>query len=165
MRDVIFEKSTQSAAKYLKDLYGIFNSWYLAAAAYNMGETRLQGFIQKYKTNNFWALSEKKDFPRETKNYIPKLLAVLLIAKSPRIYGFTDIQPQSPHSYENIWLQGGTDLKKLSKSLGVSFKNFKKLNPAVLEDFIPGYVTQFKVRIPKGLKRKAHLHLAQISRQ
>ncbi|RME18581.1 MAG: murein transglycosylase [Bdellovibrio sp.] len=148
-----FQKSTLAAARYLADLYKMFRSWYLAAAAYNMGENRLKRLIRKYKTKNFWVLSRKRDFPTETKNYIPKLIAALLIAKAPRLYGFHHIRPHAPYRYEYFYAPGGTDLVNLSRFLGIPYKKIKRLNPELIHGFIPKYVSSHRIRIPKGYSK------------
>ena len=75
--------STEAAARYLRDLYLMFESWYLAASAYNGGEYRVLRAMEKAKSNNFWRLCQTHYLHRETKDYIPKLIAAALIAKKP----------------------------------------------------------------------------------
>jgi len=145
-----FIKSTQAAASYLSDLYKMFQSWYLTAAAYNMGERRLSKLIKRHKTDNFWVLSKKRDFPKETREYIPKLIAAVLISKAPRLYGFYGVKPKQPYSYEYFFVPGGTDLHKLSKYLKVNKKVLEKLNPELIHGFIPRFVSSHRIRIPKG---------------
>ena len=80
--------ATQAAAEYFKDLYKIFDSWYLSMAAYNVGEGRVLRAVKKYKTRDFWQLSKNKHaLPKETDNYVPKYIAAKLIAKNPDKYG------------------------------------------------------------------------------
>ena len=93
-----FSKSTIAAASYLGDLYKMFGSWYLTASAYNMGEGRLKRLIKKHKISNFWQLAQKENFPRETREYIPKIIAAMIIAKAPKLYGFKTINPMTPPS-------------------------------------------------------------------
>lgn len=145
-----FNKSTHAAASYLSDLYKMFGSWYLTASAYNMGENRLKRLIKKYNTKNFWVLSKKRDFPRETRDYIPKMIAAMLIAKAPKLYGFKGLKPQTPHSYEYFYAPGGTDLFALADHLGISRKRLKTLNPELVKGFIPSFVQNHKIRIPPG---------------
>jgi membrane-bound lytic murein transglycosylase D len=152
-RDII--KSTVAAAKYLHDLYRMFDSWYLAAAAYNMGEGRVKGLIKKYQTKNYWTLSKKKEFPKETEQYIPKLIAAMLIAKSPKLYGFRDLKPLSPRQYEVFKAPGGTDLENLSLYLGVERDTLALLNPEITQGFIPHQVDSHPLRIPVGRRAKA----------
>jgi membrane-bound lytic murein transglycosylase D len=145
-----FQKSTAAAARYLGDLYKLFGSWYLTAAAYNMGEGRLKRLIDKYKTNNYWVLAKKPDFPKETKDYIPKMLAAMLIAKVPNLYGFTGVIPKEPYRYEYFYVPGGTDLMNLATALGIEHSMLEKLNPELTRGFIPGTVKNHRIRIPSG---------------
>jgi LysM repeat protein len=89
-RDV--EKSTIAAVQYLKELNAMFGSWHLAAAAYNAGEAKIQRAIGKYKTKDFWELTEKKRkyLKPETKNYVPKLFAAAIICKNRKFFGFEE---------------------------------------------------------------------------
>ncbi len=145
-----FSKSTKAAASYLSDLYKMFNSWYLTAAAYNMGEGRMKKIIDQYQTNNFWVLSKKRDFPQETRDYIPKLIAAMLIAKNPQLYGFNRLQPMSPYRYEYFSAPGGTDLYQLARFLKINKEELKKLNPELVHGFIPSFINSHRIRIPKG---------------
>jgi membrane-bound lytic murein transglycosylase D len=145
-----FHKSTMAAAKYLGDLYKLFDSWYLTACGYNMGETRLRKLVKRHGTSNFWHLSKKKDFPKETREYIPKMLAAMLIAKSPELYGFKNLRPQKPHSYEYYYVPGGTDLILLAEALNLPHNQMKRLNPEIIQGFIPEFVKNHRIRIPKG---------------
>ncbi|MGP8051728.1 MAG: transglycosylase SLT domain-containing protein [Desulfobaccales bacterium] len=89
-------KSTRAAARYLRDLYRQFGSWYLAAASYNCGERRVEKELHKGNGENFWELSAGSCLPSETKNYVPQMIAATIIAKNPERYGFTDIPYQQP---------------------------------------------------------------------
>jgi len=84
-------KATIAAAKYLKRLYQDFESWELAAAAYNAGEGKISRAISRYKTENFWRLTRGRYLKRETKNYVPKIMALAIIGKNLRFFGFGDI--------------------------------------------------------------------------
>ncbi len=145
-----FQKSTHAASRYLTDLYKMFGSWYLTAAAYNMGEGRLRRLIKKHGTNNYWVLSKKPDFPEETRDYIPKMLAAMLIAKVPALYGFTDVVGKEPYRFEYFYVPGGTDLINLAAALGVEPSMLQKLNPELTKGFIPSSVKNHRIRIPTG---------------
>lgn len=149
-----FNKSTHAAASYLADLYKMFDSWYLTASAYNMGENRLKRLIKKHKTRNFWVLSKKRDFPKETRDYIPKIIAAILIAKAPKLYGFHNVSPKSPHTYVYFHVPGGTDLYQLADRLKIKRSIFKALNPELLKGFVPGFVKNHKIRIPPDYTRR-----------
>lgn len=84
-------KSAHAAAAYLKDLYGMFGDWYLALAAYNAGEGKIQRSLAKTKKDDFWSLASTKFLRPETRNYVPAILAATLIAKQPEKFGF-DVQ-------------------------------------------------------------------------
>jgi membrane-bound lytic murein transglycosylase D len=143
-------KSTDAAANYLAQLYNIFGSWYLAASAYNMGEGRLKGLIEKYKTKNYWVLSRQKQFPRETRDYIPKLMAVMLIAKAPKLYGFKDIRREKPQTYDTVFVPGGFDLKNFAQFIRDGDGTISYLNPELVLGFVPKNVKSHQIRIPTG---------------
>lgn len=145
-----YYKSTQAAIWYMTDLYKIFGSWYLVAASYNMGEARVKRLIEQYHTNNFWTLADMGLLSDETKNYVPKALAAMLIAKAPGLYGFRDIEYHLPESFEYYHIPGGTDLEKLAAHLGVSAKHLKELNPELIHGYVPRGVADHLIRIPKG---------------
>jgi len=90
------EKSTRAAAQYLIDLYKQFGSWYLAAASYNCGESRVQKELHKSNYKNFWELSANKCIPGETRNYVPQMIAATIIAKNPQKFGFGSVPYQPP---------------------------------------------------------------------
>ncbi|MCB0350990.1 MAG: lytic transglycosylase domain-containing protein [Bdellovibrionales bacterium] len=152
-KDIV--KSTLAAANYLNDLYKMFNSWYLAASAYNMGEGRVKRLVKKYNTTNYWVLSKKKDFPKETEQYIPKLIAAMLIAKAPKLYGFRDLNPMQPTNFDYIEAPGGTDLERLALYLGIDKEHLTQINPEITKGFIPQYIPSHKIRIPSGKQAKA----------
>jgi soluble lytic murein transglycosylase-like protein len=90
------EKSTRAAAHYLLDLYKQFGSWYLAAASYNCGERRVATELRKSNYKNFWQLSANKCIPGETRNYVPQMIAVTIIARNPGKFGFGNVPYQPP---------------------------------------------------------------------
>ncbi len=151
-RDLI--KSTWAASQYLKDLYGMFGHWYLALSAYNMGENRLKKLIRRHQDDNFWSLSKKRGFPKETKDYVPKFLAATLITKSPVHYGFKKpvTKKDSPYSYH--YVPGGTDLRQIAQRLNISRETLKQLNPELNFSFIPNDVRAHRIRVPKDFGHK-----------
>lgn len=145
-----FLKSTRGAIRYMTDLHRQFNSWYLVAASYNMGEYGVERLIKRYRTNNYWELADLGALPQETKHYVPKIIAAMLISKAPALYGFRDLDYQLPLSYDYFHAPGGTDLINLAKYLGVSEKYLKELNPELIKGFIPRNVASHRIRIPQG---------------
>ena len=113
-------KSTRAAIRYLRDLYQEFGSWYLVAASYNMGENGLRRQIQKHMTRDFWKLSQLGALPQETMDYVPKILAAMMISKSPALYDFTYLVRYEAMDYEVIQAPGGTELNQIADQLGVS---------------------------------------------
>ena len=146
------EKSTHAALMYLKDLYGSFGSWPLALAAYNAGEGKVRRTIRKYKTDDYWKISHKRSFSRETKNYIPKFVAALLIADNPARYGFADMEYVEPVKYDEVKLRYTTDLKVVARAAGVGLREIEKLNPALKRWFTPPNYTNYEIKIPYGRK-------------
>lgn len=147
-------KSTRAAIRYIKDLYSEFGSWYLVAASYNMGENGLRRQIRKHQTRDFWELSRKGALPQETIDYVPKILAVMIITKSPELYGFTNITRMVPLTYDLAVVPGGTELDDLADHLEVTRKSLRDLNAELLTASVPLSVSQHTIRIPKGSQRR-----------
>jgi membrane-bound lytic murein transglycosylase D len=145
------EKSTRAAAKYFKYLNSLFGSWYLSAAAYNTGENRIIRLIGRHQTKSFWAISKKGGFHIETKDYIPKLIATMLIAKAPNLYGFRNITPMKPETAEPFRVPGGTHLNIIADTLKLDRNDLRNLNPELLKGYVPSSVSGHYIRIPKGL--------------
>lgn len=143
-------KSTRAAIGYLKDLYSEFGSWYLVAASYNMGENGLRGRIKKYGTKDYWSLVKKGALPVETQEYVPKILAAMLISKAPNLYGFRDVEKLDAYDSEIISVPGGTDLDRVADLLGVTRKSLKDMNAQLLLGYIPRQVEKYPIRVPKG---------------
>ena len=145
-----FKKSTLAAIQYLKDLHREFGSWYLVAASYNMGENGLRKQIQRYHTRDFWALSQIGALPKETVDYVPKILAAMMIAKSPSLYGFRDLAQFEGLDYDLVMAPGGTDLKSLASQLGVTQKSLLDLNAELITGYVPSQINHHAIRVPKG---------------
>ncbi len=156
-----FDKSTIAAIKYFKYLHKEFKDWYLVMAAYNTGEGRVRRLIKKHKTKDFWELAEKKGLFNETKNYIPKMIAAMLIAKTPKLYGFRKYNKQQPIDTELFFMPGGTQLNLVADHLKITQKSIRDLNPELIRGYIPDSVTGHRVRIPKGAGRALRVFLAQ----
>lgn len=147
-RDI--KKSTLAAIKYLKDLHSEFGSWYLVAASYNMGENGLRKQIKKYRTTDYWELVKNGALPQETQDYVPKILAALMIAKAPNLYGFRGVETQYPLQYDIVWAPGGTDLDHLADYLSVTRKSLKDMNAELILGYIPKQAAGHHIRIPVG---------------
>jgi len=147
--------STRAAVEYFKDLYKLFGSWHLALSAYNAGEYRVNRSVLKHYNRNFWYLSSKRALPRETRNYVPKFIAAVRIAKNPAKYGFYDVKYQQPLNYNVISISKGLSLKKLSRQLDIPYKELKHLNPMYKGEYVPVYNKRTILRVP--------VHLSTIS--
>ena len=146
------EKSTLAAAKYLKDLHEKFSCWYLAAAGYNAGEQKIITAMKRYRTEDFWKLTKYRYLKRETKNYVPQMIAAALIAKDPERYGFTDVEYQEPLRYEKVKVPELTDLFLIAKACETSLEEIKDLNPELRRGVTPPNETEYEIKIPFGKK-------------
>ena len=146
------EKSTIAAAKYLNDLYDMFECWYLAAASYNAGEGKISRAMKRYRTEDFWELTKHRYLKRETKNYVPQMIAAALVAKDPERYGFTDIEYQEVLCYDKVAVPEVTDLGLIAKACEISLEEIRDLNPELLRGCTPPGISDYEVRIPCGKK-------------
>lgn len=148
-----FVASTEAAAQYLKALYHLFGSWYLAIASYNVGENRVKSLVMKHYTRDFWELARNKQLPRETVQYIPKFIAARMIAKHPEKYGFTDVEWAPPLDYQEIQYDKSVSLVTLSQRLGLNYEDLKGLNSGYKRGIIPKYGGEVTVRVPSTLNK------------
>jgi membrane-bound lytic murein transglycosylase D len=144
--------STQAASEYFKDLYGMFNSWYLSMAAYNVGEGRVLKVTRKYKTNDFWELvRNKRALPRETDDYVPKYIAAKLIAKNPDKYGFEGIDYMAPIEFDHVTVDQPVNLRVMAEKMNYNYEDFKALNPKYKGEIAPlDADKKLGLRIPAG---------------
>jgi len=140
-------KATQAAADYFKDLYIEFDDWYLAMAAYNSGEGRINRAIRLHQTRDFWQLNS---LPRETRNYVPTVLAAAIITRDPAKYGFKVSQNNSLE-YDEVIIESSADLNVLAKCAGISMKQLRKYNPEIRQFATPSN-QPYSLKIPKGSK-------------
>jgi membrane-bound lytic murein transglycosylase D len=144
------EKSTIAAARYLGDLYGMFTCWHLAAAGYNAGENKIVKAIKRYRTDDFWKLTKHQFLKRETKDYVPLMIAAAVVAKDPDQYGFTDVEYESPLKYEKAKVPALTDLSHVAKACETSLEEIKDLNPELRRGVTPPNETAYEIKIPFG---------------
>jgi len=142
------EKSTIAAAKYLKDLYEMFACWYLAAAGYNAGEYKIIRAMKRYRTEDFWTLTKHQYLKRETKNYVPLMIAAAVVAKDPEKYGFTGIEYEEPLRYEKVKVPELTDLSHIAKACEISLEEIKDLNPELRRGVTPPNEPEYEIKIP-----------------
>ena len=147
-------KATVAAARYLTKLYDDFGQWEVAAAAYNAGEGKLGRAIKKYKSEDFWHLTKGKYLKDETKNYVPKIMALAIIGKNLKSFGFDDVEFHEPLDFDEVSVPPATDLVKLSEAMGVEFEELQRLNPEILRWFTPPNMADYKLRIPPNTAEK-----------
>lgn len=145
-----FVKSTHAAAQYLSRLYKMFDNWWLAMAAYNAGPGRMRSAIRKSGTDDFWQISRTRQLRRETKHYVPKLLAAARIAKQPDRYGFGDVKYLPALSWQDLNVDVSTDLKMLTRVCALDdAKVLQDLNPELRCRVTPPGQS-YTVRVPQG---------------
>ncbi len=157
-------KATTAAALYLKELHGMFKGdWYLAAAGYNAGENKILRAIGMYNSSDFWEISRGSYLKRETKEYVPKLLAAAIIAKDPARYGFSDVAYLPPIEFETVKIPSRTDLELVAKLSGTTYDTIKDLNPDLKHWCTPPNYPDFELKLPKGTKQQFEAGYAKIA--
>lgn len=145
-------KSTEAAASYLKDLYGMFGSWNLAMAAYNAGEGRILRALQRTKSDDYWSLLKTRHIRNETKEYVPRFIAARMIAVNPGEYGFENLDYHTPFQYDEVVLESPVDLEVAAVCAETSLEAIKELNPELRRWSTPPNMGQYRLRIPSGKK-------------
>ena len=156
-------KSSVAAALYLKELYTLFNNdWYLATAGYNAGENKILRAINMYNTRDFWQISQGQYLKRETKDYVPKLLAAAIIAKEPAKYGFADVAYLPPIEFDTVAIPTRTDLDLVARLSDVPLQTLHDLNPELRRWCTPPDYPDYQLKIPKGKKELFEAEFARI---
>jgi len=144
------EKSTVSAAAYLRDLYRQFGAWELAQAAYNAGEVVVSRAIRVTGSSDFWALTRTEYLRRETREFVPAIQAATLIGRDPDQYGF-EVGGEPWDDTERISVPPSTDLRRLSTVAGISPAMLRALNPTLVRGVTPPG-TRWEIRVPAGTR-------------
>jgi membrane-bound lytic murein transglycosylase D len=143
-----YEQATRASARHLKDLAKRYNgNWELAMAAYNTGAGNIDRAISRAGTANFWMIYPY--IAQETRNYVPNILAVILIAKNPEKYGFKGIKPDAPMSYDVVQVPSATGLQLVADATDSNVDYIRSLNPELKRDITPRGDT-YNVRVPAG---------------
>lgn len=145
------DKSTRAAAEHLKSLYQRFQAWPLTLAAYNAGENTVQRAITRQRTRNFWQLR----LPRETRQFVPKFMAMTIIARDPRRYGFSP-PPEAPHDTEILHVSQPTDIRQIAEAAGTTVKHLRELNPELVGLTTPPEQSRYALRIPRRFTWVSH---------
>ncbi len=155
------EKATRAAAKYLKTLGKMFDGdWHLAMASYNGGPGRVQRAIRRSGRLDFWALSATSRYlPRETREYVPMILAAIVIAKNPAQYGF-DFEPERPLVYEKVQISDPVDLRLLAEWTNAPIDDIEALNPELRRWTTPVRSPNYEIKVPVGTGDAVRTRLA-----
>lgn len=147
-------KASVAAAGYLKDLHDLFGSWELATAGYNAGEGKIGRAIKRYGTRDFWKLTHGRYLKPETKNYVPKIMALAIIGKNLETFGFNELAFHQPLDFELIEVGPNTDLVEMAKVLELDFEEVQRYNPELLRWQTPPNQPTYSLRVPVGYKQK-----------
>jgi len=155
------EKSTRAAARHLKDLYNQFGDWYLAMAAYNSGPGTVQAAVKRTGYADFWELYNRNVLPKETKNYVPIILAVTIMNKNPSQYGLDSVVMEKPYDYDTVTLDYPVDLRLVADCVGTTTDELQDLNPSLLRLSTPR-TGAFQLHIPAGTKDQFETAIAAV---
>jgi membrane-bound lytic murein transglycosylase D len=144
------EKATRAAAKYLKTLHNMFGDWHLALASYNGGPGRVQRAIKRSGLEDFWDLTAtSRHLPRETRDYVPMILAAAIIARNPAQYGF-DVPAALPFASDVLTVSRPVDLRRVAEWAGVPADDIRALNPELRRWTTPIRAKEYQLRVPVG---------------
>src|ERR1700704_6362367 len=154
------EKATRAAAQHLRDLYKLFGDWYLAMAAYNCGPGNVQKGIERTGYADFWELYKRNVLPRETKNYVPIIIALTLIAKDAAHYGI-QVEPEKPVATDVVKPGRAIDLRLVAETIDVDVETLRALNPPLLRLATPDDPS-FELHLPLGSAPRFSAEIADI---
>jgi membrane-bound lytic murein transglycosylase D len=167
------EKATRAAAHHLKDLYNQFGDWYLAMAAYNSGPGTVQSAVKRTGYADFWELYRRNVLPKETRNYVPIILAVTIMAKNPAQYGLDSVVKDKPVPYDTVKIDYPIDLRLAAECVDATAEQLLDLNPSLLRMTTPRVTEkvtagvsekdrEFKLNLPAGTADKFQTAVAAI---
>jgi membrane-bound lytic murein transglycosylase D len=155
------EKSTRAAARHLKDLYNQFGDWYLAMAAYNSGPGTVQAAVKRTGYADFWELYRRNVLPKETRNYVPIILAVTIMTKNPSQYGLNEVVMDHPADFDTVSIGYPVDLRLVAECVGSTSTELQDLNPSLLRLTTPRE-GKFELHLPAGTKDQYETAIASI---
>jgi membrane-bound lytic murein transglycosylase D len=155
------EKSTRAAARHLRDLYAQFGDWYLAMAAYNSGPGTVQAAVKRTGYADFWELYRRNVLPKETRNYVPIILAMTIVSKNLSQYGFDDVSMDEPVAYDAVTVDYPVDLHLVAECVDATPAQLQELNPSLLRLTTPRVGT-FVLHLPQGTKDQYQTAIATI---
>ena len=143
-------KSTRAAAAYLKDLHQYYGRWYLVTAAYNAGSGIINKALQTSRASDFWGIKEKAQLSQETRNFVPKFVAIAMIATNPKKYGFNQLRYDDPLEFDEVDAEGLVKLDAAAEMAETDIAMIKELNPALLRNITPPGSRGYRLRVPVG---------------
>ena len=143
------EKSTRAYARYMKYIYTQLGDWYLSMAGYDWGSGNVQRAVQKTGYADFWELYKRNNLPGETKNYVPQILAAIIIANNPTQYGFDEVTLDPPLLTDTVTINYSVDLRLVSDIVGAPVDELVALNPSLLRSLTPPD-SPFDLHLPAG---------------
>ena len=143
------EKSTRAYARYMKFIYNQLGDWYLSMAAYDHGTGNIQHAVQRTGYADFWELYKRNNLPVETKNYVPEILAAIIIANNPTQYGFDDVTLDPPLLTDTVTINYSVDLRLVSDIVDAPMDELTALNPSLLRMVTPPDAP-FDLHLPAG---------------
>jgi membrane-bound lytic murein transglycosylase D len=155
------EKSSIAYAKYMKMLYNQFGDWYLAMAAYNWGPGNVQRAVMRTGYADFWELYRRNSLPQATKNYVPGIIAAIIVAKNPQQYGLEDMVPDAPVLSDTVTVDYAVDLRLVADVTGASLPEMVALNPSLLHTSTPRD-GEFDLHLPVGTSDVYQKRIAKI---
>jgi len=156
------EKATLAAARHLKDLYEEFGDWYLAFAAYNAGAGKIRRAIESSGSRNFWDIAATNYIRQETKDYVPKILAAAIVAKSPEKYDFREIEFQDPIDTETVSISSPADMGVIAECAGVDSELIRLINPELIRNITPLNRSNYTIHVPRGTRSSFERQFARL---
>jgi membrane-bound lytic murein transglycosylase D len=158
-------KSTEAAVAFLDELYADFDSWFLALAAYNGGPNRARRILRQHaplaqpSDSLFWTLREH--WPRETRDFVPKLVGAIIVARDPGRFGYEPVEPELPLRFDRVTVPDATTLDVLAGAAGVDEDEMRRLNPELFRGFTPPN-SEYELRVPAGQSARFAANYATI---
>lgn len=154
------ETATRAAARHLKDLHVEFGDWYLAMAAYNGGPNRVKRGIQRTGSRDFWTLSKRRVLLRETRNYVPIILALTFVGQNLDLFDIGELDPAPEKEYDTVRTESETSFALIADATGSSVEAIKELNQALMRSATPPY--GYDLRLPAGTAERFEREVALV---
>lgn len=154
-------EATEAYAREIKEDYEQLGDWYLAMAAYDWGAGNVQRAVERTGYADFWQLYRRNNLPLETKNYVPIILAVTIMAKNPKQYGLANLTPDPPLVTDTVTTDSEVNLNLVADIVGVPVKEIEQLNPSLLRMSTPPD-DPYRLHLPAGTGPLFEREIAEI---